>query len=183
MHYVYRQEQDDRPDSNRFAVVVYLPEDLDSLIAPLREKYDPDYNVISSHITMLAPFETVMSLSEVSDIVRSETEKIGNLKIKLSSIGDFYPRFPIIFWRITNNEVLNILHKNLYGRLDLALPFRVFTPHVTVAKEISPHRVFIVKEKIVSYLPDESLSVAAVDLVSPVAGKQWLSVRTFPLEE
>jgi 2'-5' RNA ligase len=181
MHYVYRQEQDDQPVSSRYALVIYLPEDLDNLIAPLREKYDPDYNVISSHVTLVAPFESDKSLGEISGIVRSETEAIDGLKLKLKSIGDYYPMSPIIFWKVEPDETLVRFCHNLYGKLDLPLPFKQFSPHVTVAKEISNHRVFIVKGNIVDYLPDESLSVAAVDLVSPVADKQWLSVRTFSL--
>lgn len=183
MHYVYRQDEDDQPASNRFALIIYLPEDLDKLIAPLREKYDPDYNVISSHVTLVAPFESDKSLGEISGIVRAEIEALDSLKLRLKSIDDYYPMFPIIFWRVEADETLNRLCHNLYGKLDLPLPFKQFSPHVTIAKEISNHRVFIVKENVVDFLPDENLSVAAIDLVSPVAGKQWLSVRTFPLEK
>jgi 2'-5' RNA ligase len=181
MHYVYRLDHDQRPTSSLFALVIYLPEDLDAIIAPLREMYDPDYNVMTSHITLVAPFETEKSLGEISDIVRRETVSLGSLKIELGSIGDYYPAYPIIYWQVKESEPLIHLYRNLHRKLGLELPFREFAPHVTVAKEISPHRLFIVKEKVVSYLPEESLTVAAVDLVSPVAGRQWLSVRTFPI--
>jgi hypothetical protein len=39
----------------------------------------------------------------------------------------------------------------------------------------------LVKDEIAPYLPDESFEAEAVDLVSPVAGNQWVSVRSFLL--
>ena len=62
------------------------------------------------------------------------------------------------------------------------MPCKSYQPHVTVAREISDHRVMLVKEKIVPYLPNESFVATAVDLVAPVAGQNWVSVRTFPLK-
>ena len=58
---------------------------------------------------------------------------------------------------------------------------RQFVPHVTVAKEISDHRVVMVKERILPYLPDEHFYASSIDLVAPDAGDHWVSVRTFPL--
>jgi hypothetical protein len=52
---------------------------------------------------------------------------------------------------------------------------------VTVAKEISDHRVVLVKEKIVPYLGEESFEAETIDLIAPTANKQWVSVRTFTL--
>jgi 2'-5' RNA ligase len=102
-------------------------------------------------------------------------------KIQLDSIGDFYPREPIIYWKVTNGEMLGRMYKRLYTRLELPLKFRELIPHVTVAREISHHRVVLVKDQIASYLPEESFEVKAVDLVSPVADHHWVSVRTFPV--
>lgn len=169
--------------SSRYAVVIFLPPELDSIVAPLRERFDPDYGVISSHVTIVFPFESTKSLDDVSLIVREEIDRIRSLEIELSSIGDFYPSFPVICWRVKDNVTLTTVHRRLYARLDLPLPHKQYSPHVTVAREISHHRVMLVKEKIVSYLPDEKFRVRAVDLVSPVADHNWVSVRTFPLAE
>ncbi|MEE8577416.1 MAG: hypothetical protein V3T31_09190, partial [candidate division Zixibacteria bacterium] len=78
-------------------------------------------------------------------------------------------------------ETLKILFRDIYAALDLPLPYRLFTPHITVAREISEHRRMLVKERILPYLPQESFEVSAIDLVSPVAQNNWVSVRTFQL--
>ena len=165
----------------QYAVVIYLPRPLEEIIAPLRERFDPEYNLISAHISLVFPFESARTLDELSEIVRAETEQLESLKIQLGSIGDFYPVAPIIFWHVKKSDVLLRLHKQLYARLGLPLPYKEFVPHVTVAKEISQHRVVLVKDEIASYLPDESFDVKALDLVSPVADDHWVSVRTFPV--
>jgi len=168
-----------RPDL--YAVVVFLPRELDMIISLLREKFDPDYNLIASHITIVFPFETSRSLDMVSAIVSDEVARVGPLQLELSSIGDFYPSDPIIYWEVKENVALNQLHKSLYGRLDLPLPHRHYIPHVTIAKEISRHRVILVKERIVPYLSDENFRPRTLDLVSPVTDHKWVSVRSFPL--
>jgi 2'-5' RNA ligase len=181
MLYGYRQEHSDLPIVNRFALVIFLPERIESAIAPLREKYDPDYAVISSHVTLVSPFETDKPINTITRIVRSELDSVQNLKIDLHSIGDFYPDFPIIYWGTKSSHALDVLYKSLYAQLEVSLPYKSFAPHVAVAREISDYRVMLVKDRIVGYLPDESFIARTVDLVAPVAGQNWVSVRTFPL--
>lgn len=168
---------------NMYAIVVFLPPELDELVSSLRERFDPEYNVVDSHLTIVFPFESSLSLDKISGIIKEETTKIEPLEITLESIGDFYPNVPLIYWQVANNPLLGKLYKNLYARFELALPHRKYVPHVTVAREISYHRVMLVKDKIVSYLPREQFYARAIDLVSPVADHRWLSVRTFPIPQ
>ncbi|MEA3296592.1 MAG: 2'-5' RNA ligase family protein [candidate division Zixibacteria bacterium] len=166
---------------NQYAIVIFLPAHLDKTIASLREKYDPKYNLISPHITLVYPFESKKSLDELAAVVKMETDSRDTIRVKLNSIGDFYPRIPAIYWNIAENEKLTQLYFHLYSRLGIPVPFKQYLPHVTVAQEISYHRVMLVKEKIVNYLPDEEFLAKAIDLITPLPGGKWVSVRTFPL--
>lgn len=166
---------------NQYAVVIFLPDSLDDIIAPFREQFDPVYNLIVSHITLVFPFETNQSLDELSNIMKTETETQEPILIELDSIGDFYPESPVIYWNVKKNEALYNLYYCFYSRLGLSIPFKYFHPHVTVAREISNHRVLIVKDKIVSYLPQEKFYANAVDIITPLVNDRWVSVRTFPL--
>ena len=168
---------------NMYAIVIFLPPALDEVISSLRERFDPEYSVVDSHVTVVFPFESSLSLDKISGIIREESSKIEPLEITLDSIGDFYPTVPLIYWQVADNPSLSMLYKSLYTRFELALPHRKYVPHVTVAREISYHRVMLVKEKIVSCLPREQFYARAIDLVSPVADHRWLSVRTFSLPQ
>ncbi len=166
---------------NRFAVVIFLPGPLEDVIAPWRERFDPIYNLVSPHLTLVFPFDSDRPLEELVTAVRTETQGQPAFKVELSSIGDFYPDDPVIYWGVKPSETLSDFHFRLHVRLGLALPHDKYTPHVTVAREISHHRIHIVKDKIVDYLPDEHFEAQTVDLITPVAGNKWVSVRSFPL--
>lgn len=179
-HYYHEASLDDRRRS-KFAVVMFLPPHLDAVIYPLRERYDPDYNLISSHISVAFPFEIDLSLDQMASLIKREVDSCPPIEVTLNSIGDFYPREPIIYWNVSINPALEQLYFQLYSALDLPLPFKHYRPHVTVAREISRHRVMLVKDKIVSYLPSEKFVGKGLDLITPLAGQRWVSVRTFPL--
>jgi len=181
MEFRYLLDHIDERRHNRFAVVIFLPEPLEQVISPLRERFDPIYNLVSPHLTLVFPFDSDSSLEELVAAVKIETEQQPAINIKLSSIGDFYPNDPVIYWGVRENKDLADLHLRLYVRLGLALPYKKYTPHVTVAREISYHRVHVVKDKIIDYLPDERFLSRTVDLITPIAGNKWVSVRSFPL--
>lgn len=181
MQYGYRQVHIEGHELTRYAIVTFLPDSLETLVRPIRERFDPDYSLVSGSLILVAPFDTDRSLDELSGIIRRETAGITSPEIQFDRLGDAYPEAPLIYWQIKPNDTIDRLYKNLYARLDLALPYKGFSPHVTVAREISEHRVMLVKERIYPYLPEESFVPRAVDLIAPVAGETWVSVRTFPL--
>ena len=163
-----------------YAAVIFLPQSLDAVIAPLRERFDPMYSLVSSHITLVFRFETMMPLDEIASNINAETKQQKSIPIELDSIGDFYPHSPVIYWQIRKNPELCELYYRLYSRLGVPIPHKQFEPHVTVAREISDHRVMIVKEKIVTYLPKEKFHAGSIDLVTPLVNEKWVSGRTFP---
>jgi len=171
------------PTKSTYAIVIFLPAHLDELIYPLRQKFDPLYNKVPGHITIVFPFETSLTLNELTPVIKLELQNIEPIEIELESIGDFYPAAPTIYWNIKTCQPLQILYHNLYSRLDLPLPFKQFTPHVTIAREISNHRVMLVKERIVPYLPSEKFIAQSIDLVVPIAYEKWVSVRSFSLSK
>ena len=165
-----------------YAVVVLLPQHLDELIYPIREKFDPDYNRVPGHVTVVFPFDSKSSFNELSALLSYQLQNVQPFEIELDSIGDFYPHSPIIYWQVKPCEVLQKLYRNLHAQLELPIPFSNYLPHVTVAKEISSHRVMLVKERIVACLPQGKFKVLSLDLIIPIVGDRWVSARTFSLE-
>ncbi len=164
-----------------YAVMIFLPPHLDELIYPLRQKFDPLYNKVPGHITIVFPFETTVSLNDLSVIIKQELKDSRPISIELESIGDFYPVSSTIYWKINTCEPIQKLYYSLHSKLELPIPFKQFVPHVTVGREISTHRVMLVKERIVPYLPREKFVAQTLDLVVPIAYEKWVSVRSFSL--
>lgn len=171
------------PSQSTYAVVIFLPTHLDELIYPLRQKFDPLYNKVPAHITIVFPFETDRSLNDLSAIIQQALPNIRPITIELESIGDFYPASPIIYWKINACEPLRQIYQNLHSKLELPIPFKQFVPHITIANEISTHRVMLVKERIVPYLPNEKFEAHSIDLIVPIAYEKWVSVRSFALSK
>ena len=166
-----------------YAVIIYLPVNLDQIIHPFRERYDPLYNKISSHITLAFPFHTNSSLDDLSLKIKSVIANHSPVLIELETIADFYPDSAIIYWSMKENKQLRELYYNLHSILEIPIPYKNYVPHVTLAREISPHRVEIVKDSIASYLPKETFYSSALDLITPLADFKYVSVRTFPFTE
>ncbi len=166
---------------NRYAVVIFLPQHLDEIIAPLRERFDPIYNLVASHITLVFPFETSKTLDEIAAVIKLETAKQKEILIEMESIGDYYPKYPVIYWRTKPNDELSTLYYRLHSSLGIPIPYKHYEPHVTIAREISHHRVMFVKDTIVSYLPTEKFYAQKIDLITPMINNKWVSVRTFTL--
>lgn len=166
---------------NQYAVVMFLPSELDGIAAQLRAKYDPDFGLIESHLTVVFPFQSDASLEDLCDLIRRETKTHPPMSIELDSIGDFYPQAPVIYWGVRENEQLRGLNSRLYSRLNLSVPHEDFVPHVTIAREISPQRLMLVKEEIVTFLSHEKFYVESIDLVAPLVDRRWVSIRRFPL--
>ncbi len=170
-------------DNATYSLVTFLPRALDQYVVPLREKYDPIYKAIPSHICIVFPFQYDGPVDQLAIRVSDELESVPAFEVELDSIGDFYPKVPEIYWKVKENQILSTLYYKLSAKLELSLPHRNYIPHVTVAREISSHRVLLVKEKIVPYLPTESFTCNKIDLITPLRGDRWVSVRTFTLPE
>lgn len=181
MPFSYSQDTLSQRTLNTYAIVIFLPPALDENVQRLRERYDPDFGIIRSHICIAFPFETGRGLDEIATVVSALVRQVDPFNIELGNVADFYPTSPIIYWEVKRCPELDYLYKNFYARLDLPLPYKAFCPHVTVGREISDHRVLLVKDKIASYLSAERFAPAALDLVAPISDGNWVSVRTFPL--
>lgn len=165
-----------------YAIITYLPIELDQQAHPFREKYDPIYNEIASHITLVFPFLTDKTLDELSSSINSVISEFKPISVEMNSVADFYPESPVIYWAVNENLHLRELYINLYAKLGIPIPHKNFIPHATIAREISTHRVETVKDDIASYLPNETFQAQAIDLVTPLANFRWVSVRTFSLD-
>lgn len=180
----YYTAEGNLPDRRRvkYAVVAFLPKHLNEIVTPFRERYDPDFNSVSSHITIVFPFDSNRPLEELADVVRAETQDQKTIRVQLDTIGDFYPSSPVIYWNVRQNAQLSELYFRLHASLGLPIPYKAYKPHVTLAREISQHRLIVVKEQIASYLPVEHFYAGTVDLITPLVSGKWVSVRTFPLK-
>lgn len=165
----------------KYALVMFLPDDLNEMVRPIREQYDPLHWEIPAHITLVFPFETTRSLDDISNAITIEVNRSNPIAVTMDTIGDFYPDTPIVYWSVKDNPAIAELYYRLHARLDLSLPFKKLVPHVAVARELSFQRLLPAKEYIAANVSPEKFQAFTLDLVTPLVDNKWVSVRTFSL--
>ncbi|MEE8577388.1 MAG: hypothetical protein V3T31_09045, partial [candidate division Zixibacteria bacterium] len=72
---------------NKYGIVIFLPDFLQDIVRPLREQFDPEWSLISAHITLVAPFTTSRSLDEISVVIARETAGLSSTTVSLGSVA------------------------------------------------------------------------------------------------
>jgi 2'-5' RNA ligase len=119
------------------AVIALTPKHVDVALAGMRRRWDPQYEHVPSHLTLVFPHrvEAATLLRHVEAIAATH-QPIGVRLAGFAGSDDAY-----LFARVTEgNDTLITLHDDLYrGVLASALDrTSIFVPHVTVGRFASP---------------------------------------------
>lgn len=104
-------------------------------IEELREKYDPLYNCIKPHITVVFPFESDIKTEELEKHVRQAMKNIKPFKLKLKGITGTIDNY--LFLNVKEgNDIIIEIHDKLYTGVLKEFLYRkvTYTPHITVGK-------------------------------------------------
>lgn len=104
-------------------------------IEKLRKKYDPLVNCIGPHITLVFPFVSEISTSELEKHLKSKLRRIGPFKIRLQEITGTVDRFLFLNVKEGNDRLIE-LHDKLYANILEEYKDNTYTyvPHVTIGK-------------------------------------------------
>jgi len=102
----------------------------------LRDRFDPLANYIAPHITVVFPFESDLSTSDLRLHIRETLRGIKRFHIQLKDVtGDFRDGYLFLNVKKGNDPIIE-LHDRLYsGILECFLLRKVtFCPHITVGR-------------------------------------------------
>lgn len=104
-------------------------------IEELREKYDPLYNCIGPHITIVFPFESDIKKDELEVHVRQTLKDIKPFKLKLRYVTGSTENYLFLNTKEGNDRIIE-MHDKLYtGILEEFLCRKItYVPHITVGK-------------------------------------------------
>lgn len=112
--------------------VVYFPKiDLDN-INNFRRKYDPNWHIISPHITIVSPLPGI-SESQLVEHIEKVTKDIESFSIHLTGLTKTFDDYLFLLVKEGNEKIIH-LHDKLYsGMLTSYLPTEyLFEPHITL---------------------------------------------------
>lgn len=124
-----------------FAVVYFLKTDLDKLDS-LRKKYDPNWRIISPHMTIVFPLIDV-SEDELSRLVKDVADNTKSFPLHLKGLTKSSDDYLFLLAKEGNEEIVK-LHDKLYsGVLTPYLRKDIpFIPHITLGYFKTSDNVF-----------------------------------------
>lgn len=112
------------------AIVVFPTFEGLEKVNSIRERFDPNYNQIKTHITLVYPFTSEVRDEEIHEILKDFSPFAVKLDAIRASSKDNY-----IFLDITDGkkEIMK-LHRELYNKLKLAWKEEfMYRPHISIA--------------------------------------------------
>lgn len=122
----------------RFIAVVPSLTGAETLTA-LRQQYDPVANIVPPHVTLVFPFESDLTASDVRAHVEDSVQGVISFPIRLSGVTGSEGEY--LFLNVKRGrDALTKLHDRLYsGRLSSYWSARhTYVPHLTVGRLSSP---------------------------------------------
>lgn len=123
-------------------VVIPVPAALSRLANRIRRPYDPNFNRIGPHVTVLPPRAVRLTRREVHDAVGGVARRWRSFDLVLGAIRTFHPVMPVVFASLRSGRgELERLHGKLArGPLhgDEAFPY---VPHLTLGQNLSARRL------------------------------------------
>ncbi len=109
------------------------------IIDSIRKKYDPLYNLVKPHITLVFPFQDKISNIELEKKLEECLMKTNSFRLLLQGISkqeDVYGNYLFLNVKVGSKEIIDI-HKNLYMDIWEQENNQPYIPHMTVGKLVS----------------------------------------------
>lgn len=122
------------------------------LVENIREKYDPLYDKVLPHITLVFPFEASIENHIIIEHIENSLKQVKITNFTLSDFSFFENGY--VFWNVTTGrDSLIKMNKELYS--DILAPFKhktiEYNPHITIANCKDDRQLINVKSDIKNY--------------------------------
>lgn len=123
------------------AIVIFPKFDNLQLINEIREKYDPLYNYIMPHMTLVFPFVSDISTSVLAKHIKHQLAEMGKFDIVMKGVTGASDGYVFLDVKIGNDKIIE-LHDKLYKGLlkEYHNRFIPYTPHLTIGRLLDPDR-------------------------------------------
>ncbi len=117
------------------AIVIFPHFNNLKLIDEIREKYDPLFNYIAPHLTLVFPFQSELKTKELSDHMEKQLKEVGPFELIAKGITGASDGYVFLDVKIGNDKMIE-LHDKLYKGIlkPYHNRFIPYIPHITIAK-------------------------------------------------
>ncbi|MCI0567534.1 MAG: 2'-5' RNA ligase family protein [Acidobacteria bacterium] len=123
-------------------IVLPVPERLSRLADRIRRPYDPNFQRIGPHVTVLPPREVHLSRREVVEAVARAALRSRSFPISLGAIRTFRPVMPVVFASLrAGRDELERLHRRLSRGTLKGEEVFPYVPHLTLGQKLDSRRL------------------------------------------
>ena len=113
--------------------IVYFPNINTEKINAFREKYDPHWNIIQPHITLVSPFSDI-SETQIFEHLERVTEDIKSFHIHLLGLLKTDDHLLFLLIKEGRDKIIKV-HNRLYSGILNSLEQKyIFDPHITLGE-------------------------------------------------
>jgi len=122
----------------KFGIVMFPSKKLQDVANSYRKRYDPNYSLISPHITLKYPFKSdEMNIKSITKYLSNAASEIQPFSLNVLKASSFQPVHNTIYLKVEANEPLVQLHKLLHSGLLTSEAEYAFVPHITIGQKLS----------------------------------------------
>ena len=122
----------------KFGVVIFPSKKLQDFANSYRKRYDPHYDLITPHLTLLNAFEaTEEETREFAEKLKQIARNSKSFRLKTSKVSSFYPVNNVIYLKVEPVEELIELHAKINKEFEEQKSEYAFVPHITIGQKLS----------------------------------------------
>jgi 2'-5' RNA ligase len=122
----------------KFGVAIFPSKKLQDLANSYRKRYDPNYTLISPHLTLKAPFEaSEEQTGQITKRLKEIAKKFKPFPLRVLKVSSFKPVNNVIYFKVDPTEELVKLHEELHTNMIGGKPEYSFIPHITIGQKLS----------------------------------------------
>jgi len=169
---------------NVFALVIYIPDPLGSLLDDLRRELVPHYNP-HAHVSVLPPRPLAVDWQTASDQARALTGGWAPFDVELTEL-QLFPQTDVLYLAVgAGASELRRIHLAMNsGALQFKEPFP-YHPHVTLAQEVAHEDVPAMCERArrrwAEYRGSRTFRADRAVFVQAIDGSRWIDLAEYCL--
>lgn len=168
----------------KYGIVAFPSKKLQDLANGYRKRYDPHYALITPHMTVKSVFEANdQEIENVATAIRKVANKNKPFELNVSKVSSFAPITNTIFFKVTPNDDLLALQKDLNEDFFGDASEFSFVPHITIAQKLNSgeHDDIIGQLKMIGV--DHTEIIDRIHLLYQLEDGSWTVYETFRLDE
>ncbi|GHH98441.1 YjcG family protein [Neobacillus kokaensis] len=122
----------------KFGVVIFPSKNLQDFANSYRKRYDPHYDLIPPHLTLLNAFDaTEEDAREFAERLQQISRNANPFTLKTAKISSFHPVNNAIYLKVEPVEELLKLHAEIKKEFSEHRSDYAFVPHITIGQKLS----------------------------------------------